>query len=694
MKLNLKAISQVSGNMLIGMVVITVVLMLVIPLPAALLDFLIIINIVTAIVVILVAITAKDALGFSTFPTVLLILTVFRLAINISVTRSILTNGGKAGQMVETFGRFVGGNDLVVGAIIFLLLIIVQFLVITKGAERVAEVAARFTLDAMPGKQMAIDADLNSGLIDEKEARKRRTNISREADFYGSMDGAAKFVKGDNIFSIIAGLVNVIGGLILGSMNGVEIDGVLQTDMGSIISVYTIATIGDGLVAQIPALLISVATGIIVTKAASDDTLGGDIGRQFIQEPYILILGGGALAVMGFIPGMPKHIMWPIAIILITLGIMLMRKDRVPIEEPGPDEPIEQEAQEARKMENVVSLLQVDPLEISFGYGIIPLAEPSQGGDLLDRVVMIRRQCASELGLIVPAIRMRDNIQFANNEYSIKIKGSEVAHGEVVLDHYLAMNPGDVEEDVEGIDTLEPAFGLPAKWISVREREKAELLGYTIVDPPSVIATHLTEVVRRHAHELLGRQQVQALIDNLRQQQPSLVDEVIPKVFSLGEAQKILQNLLSEGISIRDMVTILETMSEYSASTRDPDMLTEYVRQSLKRAITAKFTSGGKLNVITLDPTLENKILDNIRQTEHGAYVSLDPDDIQNIFASLKTGIERLQGMGIVPVVLCSPVVRYHFKRMTEGLAPDLVVLSYNELEQNIDIQADGVVQL
>ncbi|MCL2082106.1 MAG: flagellar biosynthesis protein FlhA [Oscillospiraceae bacterium] len=680
--------------MLIGMVVITVVLMLVIPLPAALLDFLIIINIVTAIVVILVAITAKDALGFSTFPTVLLILTVFRLAINISVTRSILTNGGKAGQMVETFGRFVGGNDLVVGAIIFLLLIIVQFLVITKGAERVAEVAARFTLDAMPGKQMAIDADLNSGLIDEKEARKRRTNISREADFYGSMDGAAKFVKGDNIFSIIAGLVNVIGGLILGSMNGVEIDGVLQTDMGSIISVYTIATIGDGLVAQIPALLISVATGIIVTKAASDDTLGGDIGRQFIQEPYILILGGGALAVMGFIPGMPKHIMWPIAIILITLGIMLMRKDRVPIEEPGPDEPIEQEAQEARKMENVVSLLQVDPLEISFGYGIIPLAEPSQGGDLLDRVVMIRRQCASELGLIVPAIRMRDNIQFANNEYSIKIKGSEVAHGEVVLDHYLAMNPGDVEEDVEGIDTLEPAFGLPAKWISVREREKAELLGYTIVDPPSVIATHLTEVVRRHAHELLGRQQVQALIDNLRQQQPSLVDEVIPKVFSLGEAQKILQNLLSEGISIRDMVTILETMSEYSASTRDPDMLTEYVRQSLKRAITAKFTSGGKLNVITLDPTLENKILDNIRQTEHGAYVSLDPDDIQNIFASLKTGIERLQGMGIVPVVLCSPVVRYHFKRMTEGLAPDLVVLSYNELEQNIDIQADGVVQL
>ncbi|MDR1692653.1 MAG: flagellar biosynthesis protein FlhA [Oscillospiraceae bacterium] len=678
--MNLKGIS---GNLVISVIVIMVVLMLIIPLPTAVLDVLITLNIVAAITVILVATSAKDALGFSTFPTVLLILTVYRIAINISTTRQILGNGGDAGQLVRTFGLFVGGNDIVIGSVIFLLLILVQFLVITRGAERVSEVAARFTLDAMPGKQMAIDADLNSGTIDEAEARKRRVNVAREADFYGSMDGASKFVKGDNILGILATAINVIAGLIINSVRGGGVDA----------TVYIIAAIGDGLAAQIPAMLISTATGIIVTKAATDESLGADIARQFTAEPYILFVGGGVIMLLSFIPNMPMLTMWIIGIALLGMGLLLTRsRQRAAVTESP--EPIEMEAQETRKPDNVVSLLQVDPIELMFGYGIIPLAEPSQGGDLLDRVVMIRRQCATELGLIVPVIRMRDDIRFANNEYSIKIKGNEVARGEIMLDHYLAMNPGTVDEEISGIDTIEPAFGLPAKWITAREREKAELYGYTIVDPPSVIATHMTEIVRSHAHELLGRQQVQALVDNLKQTQPSLVEEVIPKMFTLGELQKVLGNLLREGVSIRDMSTIVETLGDYGSVTRDSDMLTEYVRQALKRTITAKFAPDGKVHVISITPELENKILESIRQTEHGSYVALEADEIQQIFASLRNAVERVQGLGIAPIVLCSPVVRFHFKRMVEGLAPDLVVLSYNELMQNTDIQADGMVTL
>jgi flagellar biosynthesis protein FlhA len=491
------------------------------------------------------------------------------------------------------------------------------------------------------------------------------------------MDGASKFVKGDNILGILATAAIVIGGLIT---FGFESD-------------IIILAIGDGLSSQIPALLISTATGIIVTKAATDETLGSDVAKQFTREPYIMFIAGGLVVLLSLIPEMPRLVMWTIGLSLAVLGFLQMRA-RGKADTAPPAETVEEEAQETRKMENVVSLLQVDPIELLFGYGIIPLAEPSQGGDLLDRVVMIRRQCATEMGLIVPVIRMRDDIRFANNEYSIKIKGNEVAHGEIVLDHFLAMNPGTVEEEIIGIDTIEPAFGLPAKWISAREREKAELYGYTIVDPPSVIATHLTEVVRTHAHELLGRQQVQALIDNLKQTQTSLVEDVIPRVFTLGEVQKVLANLLREGVSIRDMGTIIETMGDYGGITRDSDMLTEYVRQALKRTITAKFAPEGKIHVITLAPELENKILESIRQTEHGSYVALDADEIQSVFGSVRAAVERVQGLGIAPVVLCSPVVRFHFKKMVEGLAPDLAVLSYNELLQNIDIQADGMVTL
>ncbi|MCL2002673.1 MAG: flagellar biosynthesis protein FlhA [Oscillospiraceae bacterium] len=675
-------LKRISGNLVLSVIVVLAVLLLIIPLDTTLIDILITVNIAAAITVILVSISAKDALGFSTFPTVLLILTVFRTAINISTTRQILGNNGYAGDLILTFGQFVGRGDVVIGSIIFLLLILVQLLVVTRGAERVSEVAARFTLDAMPGKQMAIDADLNSGVIDETEARKRRRDVAREADFYGSMDGASKFVKGDNILGILTTAINIIGGLIISATRG-----------GASYETYIIASIGDGLASQIPALLISTATGIIVTKAATDDTLGLDIAKQFTREAYIPMVSGFVVLLLSFIPNMPTFTMWLIGGSLITMGVMLIRAQRREETAP-PVETAEEEAQETRKMENVVSLLQVDPIELLFGYGIIPLAEPSQGGDLLDRVVMIRRQCATEMGLIVPVIRMRDDIRFANNEYSIKIKGNEVAHGEIVLDHYLAMNPGTAEEEIIGIDTVEPAFGLPAKWITAKEREKAELYGYTIVDPPSVIATHLTEVVRAHAHELLGRQQVQALIDNLKQSQASLVEDVIPKMFTLGEVQKVLANLLREGVSIRDMGTIIETMGDYGGVTRDSDMLTEYVRQALKRTVTAKYAPEGKIHVITLAPELENKILESIRQTEHGSYVALDADEIQSVFGSVRAAVERVQGLGIAPVVLCSPVVRFHFKRMVEGLAPDLSVLSYNELLQNIDIQADGMVSL
>ena len=671
-----------ASDIVISCVIVAVVLMLITAPSTMMIDFLIIINIAIALVILLISVSAQDALAFSTFPSLLLILTIFRVGISISITRAILSNDGNAGRVVEAFGTYMGQGDLVIGAIVYVILLVVQFLVITKGAERVSEVAARFTLDAMPGKQMAIDADLNSGAIDEGEARRRRTNVSREADFYGSMDGASKFVKGDNILSLIVLAVNIIGGLIIGSMAGVA----------DPVNTYVIAAIGGGLCNQIPSLLISTATGIVVTKAASDNTMGEDVSRQITQQPMILIIAGGVVILLSFF-GFPVSATLPIGVILIVLALVLQasRKKKDVVEEI-PE--VEQAAEETRKPENVVSLLQVDPIELEFGYGIIPLADATQGGDLLDRVVMIRRQCALELGMIVPVIRLRDNIHAAANQYTICIKGNPVAQGEIILDHYLAMNPGDIMQDIDGIETIEPAFGLPAKWISGGQRERAELLGYTIVDPPSVIATHLTEVVRRHAWELLGRQQVQVLVDNLRQQQPALVDEVIPKQFSLGEVQKVLAGLLREGVSIRDLGTVLETMSDKATVTRDTDMLVEYARQAMKRAITAKFVPDGKAHVIMLDPELEQMILENVKHTEHGSYINLDSDTVQRMFSSLQAAVERVNSLGLAPLILTAPVVRYHFRHMIEQQAPELVVLSFSELEQHIDVQAEGVVRV
>ncbi len=674
------------SSIALSVMVIFVVLLLILTLPPFMLDILLVINISLSLVILLITLFATEPLQFSVFPSLLLIVTLFRLALNISSTRLILGNQGDAGAVIATFGGFVIGGNLVVGLIIFLIIIVIQFVVITNGAQRVAEVAARFTLDAMPGKQMAIDADLNSGLIDEQTAKERRLKIQREADFYGAMDGASKFVKGDAIVGIIITVINVVGGLIIGvAMDGMEI---MQA-----VEVFTLATVGDGLVSQIPALLVSTATGIIVTRAASDGSMGEDVFREFLAQPVVLIVAGAMLVLINFVPGLPHGTILLLAAGLIALGFMLIsarqKKQEVPREEV-----IEQMAEETRKPENVVSLLQIDPIELEFGYGIIPLADVNQGGDLLDRVVMIRRQCALDLGMIVPVIRLRDNIQLASNEYVIKIKGNEIARGEVMADHYLAMNPGDVQEELQGIETVEPAFGLPATWISGRQRERAEMLGYTIVDPPSVIAAHLTEVLRRHGHELLGRQQVQALVENLRQSQPALVEEMIPKVISLGELQKVLANLLREGVSIRDLGTILETIGDYASITRDADMLTEYSRQALKRTITKRYAPDGKARVLTVDPALEQMILDNVRQTDHGSYVAFDNNTLQRIYGSLKKSVERLSELGISPLVLTSPVVRFHFKRLIEQMAPDLVVLSYNELEQNVNIESDGVVAI
>jgi flagellar biosynthesis protein FlhA len=650
--------------------------------PTLLMDMLLVVNLTISLLILLNAIYAKDALSMSSFPTLLLFTTLFRLSLNVASTRLIIGQG-EAGKVIESFGEFVGGNNIVVGAIIFLIIMIVQFLVITKGAERVSEVAARFTLDAMPGKQMAIDADLNSGLINEAEARARRKRVQREADFYGSMDGASKFVKNDAIFGFIATALNIIGGFIMGMVKG-------NMDVGEVLEHYTILTIGDGLVSQVPSLLISIATGIIVTRAASEEDLGREIISQLITSPKVLYIAAGACFVMTFIIG--QFFMIVIAILLIILA---SRMSKIAEEEQKKDEIVteEQKVEEIRKPENVISLLQVDPIELEFGYGIIPLADVNQGGDLLDRVVMIRRQLALEMGMIVPIIRLRDNIQLSPNQYVIKIKGVEVSSGELMMDHFMAMNPGTVEDEIEGIPTTEPAFGLPAIWISEAQRDRAEMLGYTVVDPPSIIATHLTEIIKRYAHELLGRQDVQTLLDNVKTTYPAIVEELVPKLLTLGEVQKVLSNLLKEGVSIRDMVTILETLADYAPVTRDPDLLTEYVRQALGRAISKTFITPDNSDVITLDPQLEQMIMDSVQKTETGVYLSIEPSVTNRIIKNLSKLVEKLAQLGKQPIVLASPVVRLYFKRMTEQAIPGLVVLSYNELEPSIEVKSIGMVK-
>lgn len=665
----------------IAFIVIIIVLLIILPLNQFVLDIFLTLNLSLSLLMLLISLYTKSALEFSIFPSLLLITTLYRLALNVSSTRLILIDGS-AGKIIETFGRFVVRGNVGVGLIIFLIIVVVQFVVITKGSERVSEVAARFTLDAMPGKQMAIDADLNSGLIDEREARTRRRDIQREADFYGAMDGASKFVKGDAIVGIIITVINIVGGIIVG-FGKMEIQDVIST--------YILLTVGDGLVSQIPALLISTATGIIVTKAASESSLGQDLLNQITSQPIVLIISGILLCLMGFFPGFPAWLLFPLGGILIYLGFILLRSwgDDGIIED---DDIAQRELEDMRKPENVASLLSLDPIELEFGYGIIPLADVNQGGDLLDRVVMIRRQMALDLGLIVPVVRLRDNIQLDPNEYVIKIKGTNVAQGQVMADRFLAMDPGLAEGEIEGVDTIEPAFGLPAKWIDEDHRERAELMGYTVVDPPSIIATHLTEIIKQYGHELLGRQEVQSLLDNLKESNSVLVEEVVPKLLSLGELQKVLANLIRENVSIRDMVTILETLADYGSIVRDPDLLTEYVRQALSRTITQKFIPDNKGKVLTLDNQLEKEIMDSVQQTEHGSYLSMPPEKTQGVLKNLMDEINKVTSLGMPPIILTSPVVRVYFKKLTEQVMPDLIVLSYNELDSRVEIQSIGVV--
>ena len=671
-------------SVLVG--IIGVVLMMILPIPVGLLDVLLVINIAIALMILLVAMNTKEALDFSIFPSILLVTTLFRLSLNISTTKHILAEA-YAGKVVATFGSWISSGQPIVGFIVFLILVVVQFIVITKGSERVAEVGARFTLDAMPGKQMSIDADLNAGLINEQQAKERRSKIEREADFYGAMDGASKFVKGDAIASIVILLINLVGGFIIGMV-------MLGMSFGDSLSTYSLLTIGDGLVSQIPALLISTASGLIVTRAASDGSFADDITGQLFSYPKLIYIVAATVTFLGIFTPIGPITTLPLAGLLFFGGWKMQKNlNSKQISEEQMEE--EQQIEEVRSPESVINLLQVDPIEFEFGYGLIPLADTGQGGDLLDRIIMIRRQCALELGLVVPVIRIRDNIQLRPSEYVIKIKGNTVGGGELLLNHYLAMSPGYDDDSISGIETMEPAFGLPALWIDELTKDRAELSGYTVVDPPSVVATHLTELIKRHAHELLGRQETKAIIDNLRESYPALVDELIPTVLSIGDVQKVLAKLLREKISIRDMVTIVETLADYGTYTKDPDVLTEYVRQALSRQITQQYTLKGEtMRVITVGPNLEKKIAESVQQSEQGSYLALDPVSSQTLYQKLTEQVNRLIQSGQQPIVLTSPTIRMYLRQIIERTMQDIPVLSYSELEPNVEIQSVGVVNL
>ena len=674
------------SDIALGAFVLVPILFLIIPVPLFLLDLMFALNIAIAMVILFNALFSEEALDMSSFPTLLLLTTLFRLALNVSSTRNILLNG-EAGNVVSTFGNFVGGGNLIVGAIVFFVLLIMQLMVINKGSERVSEVTARFTLDAMPGKQMAIDADLNTGAITDEEAKVRREKIQQESAFFGAMDGATKYVKGDATAGLIITMINFAGGIALGVlMNGMDFNGAIQR--------YSILTIGDGLTSQIPSLMISLATGILVTKGSKDADVGNVLQKQLFSIPKVLLIVGIALIGLGIFTPLNLIIFVGYGVIFVIVSrIIAGTLEEAEIEEAVAEE--EESAEEIRRPENVNSLLQVDAIELEFGYGIIPLADVNQGGDLLDRVVMIRRQIALELGCVVPMIRLRDNIQLNPNQYLIKIKGVPVSEGEILFDHYMAMNPGYVEEEISGIPTFEPSYHLPAIWITESQRERAESLGYTVVDPPSIIATHLTEVIRSHLAELLTRQDVQNLIDNVQEANTTLVSELVPKLLNVGEIQKVLQNLLAEGISIRDLVTIFETLADYATTTHDTDVLTEYVRQNLKRAISNQyFFSNEPTSVVTLDPKVEQEIMGSVKQTEQGSYLALDPEYTQHLMESIRTEISKLEELGRAAILITSPIVRMYVKKLTEEQFKNLHVLSYNEIDSEVELQSVGMVSV
>ncbi len=677
----------------VALLMVAVVSLLIIPLPTAILDFMFILNLTISLVILFITMYIKETLEFAIFPSLLLVTTVYRLSLNISSTRSILTNGGYAGEVVKTFGQFVIQGNIVVGLIIFLILVLVQFIVITKGAERVAEVSARFTLDALPGKQMAIDADLSSGLITEEQARERRSKIQREADFFGAMDGATKFVKGDAIISIIVTLINLIGGIVVGLING-------EGDFMTIIQTYSISTVGDGLMSQIPSLLISMATGLVVTRSSSEADLNSDVLKQFSNQPFVLLIAGVVLPFLTLI-GFPVPQTVVISIMLIALGVMLLKKTKPVGAEGGElgDLPTTQEVTSEvsyyKNLDNVYNLLNVDAICVEVGYSLLPIVDESSGGNFLDRVVMLRKHFADEMGMVIPAIRLKDSSQLNPNQYEIKLKGESVAVGEVLLDHYLGLVPAETpENDVDGIETVEPAFGMPAKWISDDKKIKAEIAGYTLIDPTSVMVTHLSEVIRRHASELLSRQEVKRMIENLKQSNESIVEDTVPAIVSLNELQRVLRNLLREGIPILDMETILETLADYAPNVKDHDMLTEYVRQALRRTITHKFSIAGQLKVVSLDSEIEDLIIKSIKKIEGGAYLALEPDIIQKIVTSTTEQINQMKKLVQEPIIITSPVVRIYFKKLLDQFYPDITVLSFNDIDTSVQIQSLGTITL
>lgn len=680
-------------NNSISLFIIAVILMIIIPLPPFFLDLMFIINIAISIIILLTTMYIKEALEFSVFPSLLLITTLFRLSLNVSSTRLIMTNGGEAGAVIATFGNFVLQGNAVVGFIIFLIIVLVQFIVITKGAERVAEVTARFTLDAMPGKQMAIDADLSSGIITENEAKRRRSNVQREADFYGAMDGATKFVKGDSIMSIIITGINFVGGVIIGMVQG-------GSTFNEVLQTYSIATVGDGLVSQIPALLISTATSMIVTRAASESSLNVDLTNQIKSQPLVLIISGIVLLLMAAIPGFPKPQVIVLSAVFIFLGTRLLKsnedyglKDSEMAEKTEENKAVSED-EYYRNIDNIYELIQIDPIEMEVGYSLIPLVDESSGGNFIDRVVMFRRQFAQEMGMVVPSVRLRDNGYLNPNEYVLKLKGEEIARGEILVEYYLALDPGNLSGEVDGIETIEPAYGIPSKWITKDKKELAEIYGYTVIDPLSVLITHLSEVIRIHANELLSRQDLNQLLNSVKKINESLVDEVVPGIVSYGNLQKILGNLLKEGIPIKDLETILETISDYGTSVKDTEMLTEYIRQSLKRTITHKWSDGGQIKVITLSTDVEKLVLNSISKDNKGSYLSIDPELLQKIVSQLLEQISNLKNDISIPIILTSPFVRGYFRKLLDQFYPKAVVLSFNEIDNSVQIQALGNISI
>ncbi len=682
-------------NNAVTVFIILIILMIIIPLPSFILDMMFIINIAISVIILLTTMYIKESLQFSIFPTVLLITTILRLALSVSSIKLILLNSGNAGAVIKTFGDFVIQGNYVIGFIIFIIIVIVQFMVITKGTERVSEVSARFTLDAMPGKQMAIDADLSSGLITESESRIRRSKIQREADFYGAMDGATKFIKGDAIANIVITFVNFIGGVIIGMVQGA---GTFQ----DVLTIYTVATVGAGLVSQIPALMISTAAGMIVTRASSESNLSTDISKQFLSQPIVLVGSGIVLVVFSLIPGFPKIPGFTLAAILIFLGLNLMRSQKQEelvdehkktIEHQGSEEVYNEETY-YRNIDNIYELIQVEQIEMEVGYSLIPLVDESTGGSFIDRIVMFRRQFAIEMGMVIPSVKLTDNGYLNPNEYLIKIKGEEVARGEILVDYYLALEPATVSGMIDGIDTIEPAYGIPSKWITKDKKELAEIYGYTVIDPLSVLITHLSEIVKKYAHELLSRQDINLLLENTKKTNSSIVDEVLPAMIGYGTLQKILGNLLREAIPIKDMETILETISDYAANIKDIEMLTEYIRQALRRTITRKWSDSGQIKVITLSTDIEKMIINSVNKNEHGSYLSLDPQIIQKIVTSLLDQIEKLKEVISIPIILTSPFVRIYFKKLVDQFYPNAVILSFNEIDNSVQIQAIGNIEV